>query len=111
MPTLFVALFLFGAISALFGPIKYGILPDLLRRSELPSANALVEGATFMAILLGTIAGGLAARGGGDPAWFALMMLAFSLVSWGAALFIPRVGRAAPDLQVSIPTSCARRWV
>ena len=57
---LFVALFLFGVIGALFGPIKYGILPDHLARAELPSGNALVEGATFMAILLGTIVGGLA---------------------------------------------------
>ena len=58
---LFVALFLFGVIGALFGPIKYGILPDHLARSELPAGNALVEGATFIAILLGTIVGGLAA--------------------------------------------------
>ena len=38
MPLLFVALFLFGLIGALFGPIKYGILPDHLRREELPKA-------------------------------------------------------------------------
>ena len=54
-------------IAALFGPIKYGILPDHLARSELPAGNALVEGATFIAILLGTIVGGLAAKDGGDP--------------------------------------------
>ena len=57
-------------IAALFGPIKYGILPDHLARSELPAGNALVEGATFIAILLGTIVGGLAARGGSDPTFF-----------------------------------------
>ncbi|HEX2216014.1 MAG TPA: MFS transporter, partial [Xanthobacteraceae bacterium] len=61
---LFVTLFLFGVIAALFGPIKYGILPDHLAREELPAGNAMVEGATFMAILLGTITGGLAAGGG-----------------------------------------------
>ena len=66
------ALFLFGVIAALFGPIKYGILPDHLARSELPAGNALVEGATFIAILLGTIVGGIAAKDGGDPAHFAL---------------------------------------
>ena len=68
VPVLFVALFLFGVIGSLFGPIKYGILPDHLQRSELPAGNALVEGATFIAILLGTIVGGLAAKDGGDPA-------------------------------------------
>lgn len=106
---LFIALFLFGVIGALFGPIKYGILPDHLARSELPAGNALVEGATFMAILLGTIVGGLAAKGGGDPAWFSTLMIVFSLLCWGASLFIPPTGEAAPDLVISwnIVTSTA----
>src|SRR5918994_1167700 len=68
LPILFFALFLFGVIASLFGPIKYGILPDHLAREELPAGNALVEGATFLAILLGTIIGGFAAKDGGDPA-------------------------------------------
>ncbi len=79
-PLLFVALFLFGVIAALFGPIKYGILPDHLARSELPAGNALVEGATFIAILLGTMVGGLAAKDGGDPARFAALMIVLSLI-------------------------------
>ncbi|MET0632754.1 MAG: MFS transporter, partial [Xanthobacteraceae bacterium] len=97
---LFVALFLFGVIASLFGPIKYGILPDHLARSELPAGNALVEGATFIAILLGTIVGGIAAKDGGDPFKFAVLMIVFSLLCWGASLFIPRTGQAAPDLVV-----------
>src|SRR5258708_4706580 len=97
---LFIALFLFGVIGSLFGPIKYGILPDHLARSELPAANALVEGATFIAILLGTIVGGLAAKDGGDPTQFALLMILFSLLCWGASLFIPPTGEAAPGLVV-----------
>ncbi|MGH6767496.1 MAG: acyl-[ACP]--phospholipid O-acyltransferase, partial [Xanthobacteraceae bacterium] len=97
---LFVALFLFGVIAALFGPIKYGILPDHLARAELPAGNALVEGATFIAILLGTIVGGLAARDGGDPAFFALLMIAFSLSCWISSLMIPPTGEAAPNLAV-----------
>jgi acyl-[acyl-carrier-protein]-phospholipid O-acyltransferase/long-chain-fatty-acid--[acyl-carrier-protein] ligase len=97
---LYVALFLFGVIAALFGPIKYGILPDHLARSELPSGNALVEGATFMAILLGTVVGGMAAKGGGDPGSFAALMMVFAVLCWGASLFIPRTGEGAPDLVV-----------
>jgi acyl-[acyl-carrier-protein]-phospholipid O-acyltransferase/long-chain-fatty-acid--[acyl-carrier-protein] ligase len=100
VPLLFVALFLFGVIAALFGPIKYGILPDHLARSELPAGNALVEGATFIAILLGTIVGGIAAKDGGDPAHFAFLMIVFSLMCWSASLFIPRTGQAAPELKV-----------
>src|SRR4051812_33374686 len=57
IPVMFVALFLFGVIGTLFGPIKYGILPDHLAPVEVPSGNALVEGATFIAILAGTIVG------------------------------------------------------
>ena len=98
---LFLALFGFGIIGSLFGPIKYGILPDLLPRSELPAANALVEGATFVAILLGTIAGGLASKGGGNPVTFAGLLLVFSLLCWSSALLIPRVGSGAPDLKIS----------
>ena len=101
VPILFVALFGFGIIGSLFGPIKYGILPDLLQRSELPAANAFVEGATFMAILLGTIVGGLAAKDGGDPASFAGLMLVFALLCWTSALLIPRVGSGAPNLRIS----------
>src|SRR3974377_746853 len=48
---LFLALFFIGVIAALFGPIKYGILPDHLQEAELPAGNALVEGATFISIL------------------------------------------------------------
>jgi acyl-[acyl-carrier-protein]-phospholipid O-acyltransferase/long-chain-fatty-acid--[acyl-carrier-protein] ligase len=102
VPLLFLALFAFGVIGSQFGPIKYGILPDLLHKSELPAANALVEGATFLAILLGTIVGGMAAKGGGDPASFAGLMLVFALLCWGSSLLIPKVGSGAPDLKISV---------
>src|SRR5882724_2835522 len=100
LPLLFLALFFFGLIGALFGPIKYGILPDHLKREELPAANALVEGATFLAILGGTIAGGIAMTGGGDPAALAVMMMLFALLCWAASLLIPRTAQAAPDLAI-----------
>jgi acyl-[acyl-carrier-protein]-phospholipid O-acyltransferase/long-chain-fatty-acid--[acyl-carrier-protein] ligase len=100
VPVLFTALFLFGVISALFGPIKYGILPDHLAENELPAGNALVESATFIAILTGTIVGGLASKDGGDPASFAGMMMAFALACWVAALFIPATGEGAPNLVI-----------
>ena len=102
VPILFVALFLFGTIAALFGPIKYGILPDHLKREELPAGNALVEGATFMAILLGTIAGGIAAKGGGSPTSFGALIMLFAFLCWGASLKIPATGQAAPDLRIDV---------
>ena len=102
VPILFGALPGFGVIAALFGPIKYGILPDHLRRAELPAGNALVEGATFIAILTGTIVGGLATRGGGDVAGFAALVLGFAIACWLASLLIPPTGEGAPQLKVSI---------
>jgi acyl-[acyl-carrier-protein]-phospholipid O-acyltransferase/long-chain-fatty-acid--[acyl-carrier-protein] ligase len=101
LPLLFGALAGFGVIAALFGPIKYGILPDHLSRAELPAGNALVEGATFIAILTGTIVGGLASRGS-DVAVFAPLLIGFALACWIAALFIPPTGEGAPQLKVAI---------
>src|SRR5256714_1867305 len=100
VPIMFVTLFLFGVIATLFGPVKYGILPDHLKKEELPAGNALVEGATFMAILLGTIVGGLAAKEGTHPGYFGAMIVVFSLLCWGASLLIPRTGQGAPNLKV-----------
>src|SRR5215475_11784129 len=99
LPLLFTALFGFGVLAALFGPIKYGILPDHLRREQLPAANALVKGATFVAILLGTIAAGLAARGG-ETGTFAILVISFAFACWMSALLIPATGEGAPQLKI-----------
>lgn len=101
LPLLYVALLGFGILAALFGPIKYGILPDHLRREQLPTANALVEGATFVAILLGTITGGLAARGEGSHVFFAALVIGFAIACWLSALLIPATGEGAPHLKVT----------
>jgi len=102
LPILFVALLGFGILGTLFGPIKYGILPDHLQREQLPAGNALVEGATFVAILLGTIAGGVAARGQSEVALFATLLMSFAAACWMAALLIPPTGERAPKLKIAI---------
>src|SRR6201997_4421239 len=98
---LFLAVFMFGTLATLFGPIKYGILPDLLEREELPSGNALIEAGSFLAILLGTIVAGLAANGNSNPIHFAWLMVLTALASWLASLFIPKSGAGAPDLAIN----------
>ncbi len=95
------ALACFGMIAALFGPIKYGILPDHLKREQLPAGNALVEGATFVAILTGTITAGLAARGGGDVVAFSVLVVGFAVACWIVSLLIPPTGEGAPTLKVN----------
>ncbi len=98
---LFVAVLLFGTLASLFGPVKYGILPDLLPREELPSGNALIEGGTFLAILIGTIVAGIAANGNSSPIHFAWLMILTALLSFGSSLLIPKVPAGAPDLAIN----------
>jgi acyl-[acyl-carrier-protein]-phospholipid O-acyltransferase/long-chain-fatty-acid--[acyl-carrier-protein] ligase len=98
---LFLAVGLFGTLASLFGPVKYGILPDLLPREELPSGNALIEGGTFLAILIGTIVAGIAANGDSNPIHFAWLMILTALLSWGSSLLIPKVPAGAPDLRIN----------
>jgi acyl-[acyl-carrier-protein]-phospholipid O-acyltransferase/long-chain-fatty-acid--[acyl-carrier-protein] ligase len=101
IPILFVTLGLFGIMAALFGPVKYGILPEKLETAELPAGNALVEGATFLAILIGTIAGGIAVKTARSPELVVGIILALAVVSWLFARRIPAAGPAAPGLAVT----------
>ncbi len=98
---LMFVLFLMGAQSSIFGPVKYSILPQALRESELIGGNAMVEAATFLAILLGTLVGGwLIAREGGALAVGGCVLLiaaAGYLVSRG----IPPAPAGAPDLKIN----------
>ncbi len=58
LPLLLAALFLGGVQSALFGPVKYAILPQHLKETELVGGNGMVEMGTFVAILVGMMLGG-----------------------------------------------------
>jgi acyl-[acyl-carrier-protein]-phospholipid O-acyltransferase / long-chain-fatty-acid--[acyl-carrier-protein] ligase len=83
-----------GVEAAFFGPLKYAILPDLLAPRELLLANALVEAGTFIAILLGTIAGVLIA-GRHGALLVAALIVTVALAAWGASLMIPPTSAAA----------------
>ena len=98
---LFAAVFVFGTLASLFGPIKYGILPNLLPRRELPSGNALIEAGTFLAILFGTIVAGFAANGNSSPIHFAWLMLVTALASWLSSLLIPKTVAGDPELKIN----------
>ena len=97
---LYVALFGLGAVAALFGPMKYGFLPDHLKTEELPAGNALVEAATFLAILLGLVAGALAASKALSPGVVAAQLMLIALATYIASLYIPSKAAAAPGLHV-----------
>ncbi|MDH5639000.1 MAG: MFS transporter, partial [Nitrospinota bacterium] len=93
-------LFLMGTQSTFFGPIKYSILPNHLQRDELIAGNALIEAATFVAILLGTIGGGvlIAMEGGANVVSAGLLLVA--LAGLATSLFVPRAPAPAAGLKI-----------
>ncbi|MGH7047981.1 MAG: MFS transporter [Stellaceae bacterium] len=96
---LLAVLTVMGIEAAFFGPLKYAILPDLLAPHELMLGNALVEGGTFIAILLGTIAGVLIA-GRHGAILVAVLIIVVALAAWGTSLMIPPTPAAAPASRV-----------
>ncbi|MBP9906563.1 MAG: MFS transporter [Rhodoferax sp.] len=59
VPVLLACTFLMGLHSTLFGPVKFAYLPQVLSEREITGGNGMVEMGTFVAILLGQVAGGL----------------------------------------------------
>ena len=99
---LFVALALLGVHSTLFGPVKYAILPQHLASEELVGGNGLVESGTFVAILLGTIAGGLAMSVKPHGTLVAgALTLAIAVAGWLASRRIPLTPAVAPELAIN----------
>ncbi|MFZ1324940.1 MAG: MFS transporter [Candidatus Contendobacter sp.] len=100
--TLLIALlFLMGAQSTLFGPAKYSILPQHLRSEELVGGNAWIEMATNMAILLGTLLGGILIAQQGGTYWVAGAVLVLAVLGYLSSWGIPPAPPAAPDLQIN----------
>ncbi len=99
---LLAVLFCAGVQAAFFGPLKYSILPQHLEAGEIVGGNALVEAGTFIAVLLGTIAGAtliLAARG---VIIVSVMILAVAVSGWAASLGIPPAPSSTPRLKVNL---------
>ncbi|OAN51505.1 acyl-[ACP]--phospholipid O-acyltransferase [Magnetospirillum moscoviense] len=102
VPGMLVALFLLGLQSTFTSPIKYAVLPEYLKEDELIGGNALIEGGTFLAILLGTIAGGtlvLVENGLSIVAW---SMVALATLGFAASLALPQAHGANPQVKVGL---------
>jgi 1-acyl-sn-glycerol-3-phosphate acyltransferase len=101
-------LFLMGTQSALFGPVKYSLLPQALKPAELIGGNAMVEFGTFLAILMGLIAS-VYVIGFGNAAMGIAVIVVACLGYW-ASRGIPALTAGAPDLKISfnIPVQIAR---
>jgi len=99
---LLAVLFLLGLQSTIFGPIKYGILPQILSREELVGGNALIEMGTFVAILAGTIAGPqLAGVEVGWPYWVGIACLLVAVAGYLFSRRIPVAEAVCPELQIN----------
>jgi acyl-[acyl-carrier-protein]-phospholipid O-acyltransferase/long-chain-fatty-acid--[acyl-carrier-protein] ligase len=97
--TLMVVLFLMGAQSTLFGPLKYSILPQHLETGELIGANALIETGTFLAILLGTIFGGVFVLGEWGIMAVSFLVVGIAAAGWVSSCFIPPTKVIDPFLE------------
>tara|TARA_Y100000389_G_scaffold31944_1_gene27111 strand:+ start:1980 stop:3281 length:1302 start_codon:yes stop_codon:yes gene_type:complete len=87
---LLTILFFMGVQSTFFGPLKYSLLPMHLKEDELISGNGLIEGGTFISILLGTIIGGLLIRTTHGIEIISLIVILFSIVGYVSSRFIPQ---------------------
>lgn len=94
-------LFLMGTQSAFFGPLKYGILPDHLHENELVAGNGFIEAATFIAILLGTIIGGLFILGDHGIQIVSMLVVGVAFLGWLASRAIPPAPATAEDISIS----------
>ncbi|MBI1732318.1 MAG: MFS transporter [Gammaproteobacteria bacterium] len=98
---LMFTLFLMGSQSAFFGPIKYGILPQHLSVAELTGGNGMVQMATYLAILAGTMFGGLVvAIPGAGPQIAGVTVVLIALVGRLASEYIPEAAPGEPQLQL-----------
>lgn len=100
LPLMLLVLFAMGTQSALFGPVKYSILPQHLREVELVGGNALVEMGTFLAILGGTLYAGILMAGDGWAVWVGGSVVAVALFGFVTSLGIPRATAALPGLKL-----------
>ncbi len=103
MAVLLVALFATGVQSTLFGPVKYSILPAVLRREELTGGNGLVEMGTSVSILAGMITGGMvfAIAGAWGPYAAATTIVLLAVLGRWVSGLIPPVPAGAPDLRIN----------
>lgn len=93
-----------GIQAAFFGPIKYSILPQLLNDKELLGGNALIESGTFLAILLGTILGGILISVESGYIYVAILATITSVFGIVSSFYIPKAPSSltAPSVSFNI---------
>ena len=102
IPLLMAMLFMMGLHSTLFGPLKYGLLPQVLDDAELVGGNGLIEMGTFLAILVGTILGSSLIRFEAIGPWLVGgTTVAIAVIGLLCALAMPKSAPVDPALRIN----------
>ena len=94
-------LFLMGLQSAIFGPVKFSLMPQQLSSEELVGGNGLVEMGTFLAILLGTMSAGLFFDLDNAKYWIACAVVIFAVLGYFSSRYIPQAPANDPQLKIN----------
>lgn len=101
IPLLMFVLFALGVHATFFGPLKYAILPENLAEEELIAGNGLIEAGTFLAILIGTIIGGICILLPGGEYYISFLILCAAIGGWMSSFYIPRASASSPNLKIN----------
>ncbi|HEX3996788.1 MAG TPA: acyl-[ACP]--phospholipid O-acyltransferase [Acetobacteraceae bacterium] len=100
VPALLGVLVGLGLQATLFGPVKYGVLPELLAEDELIAGNGLIEATTFLCIVIGTVAGGALILLDRGTALVGAVGFLLALLGLFGAMRIPQAAPADPSLRI-----------
>ncbi len=98
---LLLLLFLMGAQSSFFGPLKYGILPNLLKKKELLLGNSYLGASTFIAILSGTLIGSYLITIPAGISIIVAVLLILAGLGFLASCFLPALSPSSPTLHIN----------
>jgi 1-acyl-sn-glycerol-3-phosphate acyltransferase len=98
---LIALLFLMGAQSTLFGPAKYSYIPQHLDDNELIAGNALVQMGTFVAILIGTMVGGLLIADDDGRELVSIVLVVIAVLGYVSSRLIPLTPSPCPELKIN----------
>lgn len=101
IPYLIAVLFACGVHSTFFGPIKYALLPQHLYPDELLKGNGYIEAGTFIAILIGTISGGVFIIQKNGSYIVSIALLSIAVLGYIASTYIPNAKGPVPGLKIN----------
>lgn len=97
---LIILLFFMGGQSAFFGPLKFSVLPQHLKENELVAGNGLVSAGTYIAILSGTLCGGLFILNPLGRIYISVGIVGVAILGYIASLFIPKAEAPVPEMRI-----------